>query len=290
MTAMKTIKRVFPAQEVDMGGIPVLQPFPTMSTEQIDPFLLLHHSKIKAPQGVHPLQAGIGPHPHRGFMPVSYVVKGSLHHRDSLGNSSIINEGGAQWLNAGRGIVHSERPSKELAQKGGAVEVVQVWINLPAAHKLSAPEYFGLEAAALPRISLGEGFNLELIAGTYQGEKSPVRTPFPLLFAVLKSENHKGRGFLEWEKNMEGGIYVVRGSAQLEGYGPLEEKQFYRFDPEFSEAGLEAREGFLALLMLGSPINESLATYGPFVMNSQTEVMEALRDYNQGKMGILIEE
>ena len=282
-----SLKRVFPSRKVDMGGIPVLQPFPTSTVEQIDPFLLLHHSKIKAREGSHPLQAGIGPHPHRGFAPVTYVIEGALHHRDSLGNSSIISEGGAQWLVAGRGIIHSERPSRELAESGGHVEVVQIWINLTRKNKMDAPNYVGLEKNDLTKLSLGSELNLELIAGGYGDEKGKVNPPFPLLFGALSG---KGSGVLEVPPNMEGGIYVIRGNGKISGHGLMEEKNFYHLESKVQSVDLDVEDEFLALVMLGQPIKESLATYGPFVMNNQTEIMEAMRDYNQGRMGILIEE
>lgn len=287
---MNTIERVLPAHEVDMGGIPVLQPFPTAATEQIDPLLLLHHSVIRTREGSHPLQAGIGPHPHRGFMPVTYVIRGALHHRDSLGNSSVITEGGAQWLNAGRGIIHSERPSKELARGGGEVEVVQVWINLPQSNKLSPPAYHGIEPSDIPRKALGEGVELGLIAGNYQDLKAPVETPFPVFFAELKSKSVKGNARFDIPTGMAGGLYVIKGRGRISGFGLFEAKNFYEFDGTIEEMSFETEGDFLALAMMGKPINEPLATYGPFVMNSQTEILEAMRDYNMGKMGILIEE
>ena len=122
-----------------MGGIPVLQPLPTTSVERIDPFLLLHHHAGMVEPGNHPRMVGVGPHPHRGFSPVTFIFKGDVHHRDSRGNSSIVKAGGVQWMNAGMGIIHSERPSKEFAEKGGEQEIIQLWINTPAAQKMKEP-------------------------------------------------------------------------------------------------------------------------------------------------------
>jgi len=287
---MKSIKRVFPSQEVDMGGIPVLQPFPTAQTEQINPFLLLHHSVISARAGSHPLQAGIGPHPHRGFMPVTYVIEGSLHHRDSLGNSSIIQSGGAQWLNAGKGIVHSERPSCEIAEQGGSVEVVQIWINLPQKAKMTNPEYIGVSHEDIPVKSSGTGLEFGLISGAYESLDPPVKPPFPVFFGVLRSDSEGGKGEISLPEGLSGGMYTIKGSGRVKGYGLVEEKNFYQFDEKEGKLAFKSEGEFLALIMLAEPLQEPLATYGPFVMNSQTEIMEALRDYNQGKMGVLIEE
>ncbi len=285
----KSVLRTFPAAKMDMGGIPVYQPFPTARVEQIDPFLLFHHSTINVKEGSAPLHAGVGPHPHRGFMPLTYVVKGSLHHRDSFGNSSVISEGGAQWLSAGRGIIHSERPSREIALNGGSVEVLQIWINLPKSHKMETPWYRGLEKDDLVSLDSPEGVTARLISGNYEGVKGPIQTPFPMF--VMSIQGEKGSsGSFKLPTNMKGGIYVIEGFGKMGGFGLIEEKTFYELDEAGEEMNLQFNSDFHAILLLGEPLNEPLATYGPFVMNSQTEVLEAMRDYNQGKMGILIEE
>lgn len=285
----KKITHTLPAAKLDMGGMPVYQPFPTNRLEQIDPFLLFHHSFIQVEKGVNPLHAGVGPHPHRGFMPVTYVIEGELHHRDSFGNSSVVRRGGAQWLRAGRGIVHSERPSAKLATSGGTAEVIQLWINLPQANKMETPSYLGIQVGEMPSVRLAEGLTLDIIAGEYEGIKGKASPPFPVFMAALKAES-KQRSKLLLPQGLDGGFYLIRGKGIAKGHGLIEEKSFYRLSMEGAELDIELEEGSLALFILGKPLNEPLATYGPFVMNTQTEIMESIRDYNQGKMGILIEE
>jgi hypothetical protein len=289
MKELKKINQTLPAFEVDMGGMPILQPFPTNQLEQIDPFLLLHHGHIKVREGENPLHAGVGPHPHRGFMPVTYVIDGELHHRDSFGNSSVVRPGGAQWLSAGRGIIHSERPSAKLAATGGAAEVIQLWINLPRANKMDTPSYLGIQAEDMESISIADGLTLDLISGEYEGSKGKANPPFPVFMAALKAEQNQ-KGKLSLSEGMDGGFYIIRGKGSVKGHGLIEEKSFYRLSMEGQELEIELEEGSLALFILGKPLNEPLATYGPFVMNTQTEIMETIRDYNQGKMGVLIEE
>ena len=286
---LKKIIQTLPAFEMDMGGMPVYQSFPTNRLEQIDPFLLFHHSQILVEKGINPLHAGVGPHPHRGFMPVTYVIEGELHHRDSFGNSSVVRPGGAQWLSAGRGIVHSERPSAALAATGGTAEVIQLWINLPKANKMETPGYLGIQPEEMTSMTISDGMTLDVISGDYDGNKGKAESPFPVFLAALKSEgNQKGKLILP--EGMDGGFYVIRGKGKVKGHGLIEEKSFYRTGMKGQGLEFEMEAGSLILILLAEPLNEPLATYGPFVMNTQTEIMESIRDYNQGKMGILIEE
>jgi redox-sensitive bicupin YhaK (pirin superfamily) len=284
-----SIKRAFPAFEVDMGGIPVYQPFPTNEVEQIDPFLLLHHSFIEVEKGINPLHAGVGPHPHRGFMPVTYVISGELHHRDSLGNSSVIGAGGAQWLNAGRGMTHSERPSAALAEEGGTAEVIQLWVNTPKKNKMDAPSYRGLSRNKLTHLEISKGMTLDLVSGSYSDKTGPIRSPFPVFFGIIRT-SESAQATFDVPKGQKGGVYVIKGSGAISGFGMIEDKHFYEFDAQAEQVELKLNSEAEILVIFGQPIDEPLATYGPFVMNTQTEIMESLRDYNMGKMGILIEE
>jgi quercetin 2,3-dioxygenase len=134
------------AEEFDMGGMPVRQAFPTGRVEQHDPFLLLHHADIKVPTHLDPDDAGVGPHPHRGFSPVTFIFKGGVHHRDSRGNDSVVYAGGAQWMNSGMGMMHSERPPKDIHEIGGRQEIIQLWINTPKKNKMDQPAYYPLQA------------------------------------------------------------------------------------------------------------------------------------------------
>ncbi len=273
---------------VDMGGIPVRQPLPTQALSQIDPFLLFHHGSFHIAEGVHPLQAGVGPHPHRGFSPVTIVLDGEVHHRDSLGNSNVVGAGGVQWINAGKGIVHSERPSVELAKTGGTMEVIQLWVNTPASAKLDPAAYQSVLASDLPELDLNGG-RVQVIAGTLNGIKGPIKSPLDLLIARIHYSSAEPLN-LPVPQHFNAALYIRSGKAKLAGYGPLEENTLYHLDSDGDGLILTETVNFDAILIAGAPIGEPVANYGPFVMNNQTEIMEALRDYQQGKMGVLIEE
>src|SRR5688500_3399223 len=147
----RTVSNLLYAHPYDMGGIPIKQPFPTAKVDQIDPFLLLHHAEIKVSKHIDPSQAGVGPHPHRGFSPVTFIFKGGVHHSDSRRNNSVVYAGGAQLMNAGMGAIHSERPPDDIHEIGGSQEIIQLWINSPAKNKMDPPAYFPLQAADTPK-------------------------------------------------------------------------------------------------------------------------------------------
>ncbi len=172
----RSVSRLLYAHQMDMGGMPIRQPLPTQNVEQIDPFLLLHHANIKAPSHVEPDHAGVGPHPHRGFSPVTFIFQGGVHHRDSRGNDSVIYAGGAQWMNAGMGIIHSERPPHDIHEIGGRQEIIQLWINTPAKNKMDQPAYFPLSAEEAPKVTSPDG----LVNGkVFSGEVLNVKGPIP---------------------------------------------------------------------------------------------------------------
>lgn len=285
---MKTVKRLYFAEMVDMGGMPVRQPLPTRQVEQIDPFLLLHHHRGEFPGLQHPRSLGVPPHPHRGFSPVTFVIEGEVHHRDSLGNSTVVGAGGVQWLKAGRGITHSERPSMELAHNGGVQEILQLWVNLPAKNKMDPPRYWNLAASDLPPVGPSSSA-LRLVSGKL-GEKSGAaqdETRVTSVFGELKA----GDSFeFPVEAGQNSALYVVRGKVKVNGYGAVDALHLAEFEANGDAVELEAVEDTYLLLLAAPPLHEPVATYGPIVMNTTTEIMEALRDAQQGKMGFLVEE
>lgn len=281
----RSVKQTLYAEMVDMGGIPVRQPFPTRSTEQIDPFLLLHHHISGIPEGTSERTAGVGPHPHRGFAPVTFIFQGDVHHRDSRGNDSIVKAGGVQWMEAGMGISHSERPSAELAEKGGTQEIIQLWINTPAKDKMNQPWYKAVHAGDIP--ILGNS-NTGVVSGQVQGITGPVQTSWPVI--ALKGEWKNGdEDRFDIPESYNAFLYLLDGSMNIDNYGLAEGLNTYVFRNDGDTISLKARENTRFILLAAPPINEPLAMYGPFVMNNQTQIMQALRDYQMGKMGILIE-
>ncbi|MEP5611022.1 MAG: pirin family protein [Cyclobacteriaceae bacterium] len=278
------VKQTLYAHMVDMGGIPVRQPLPTASIEQIDPFLLLHHHIGNIKENTDPKNAGVGPHPHRGFSPVTFIYQGDVHHRDSRNNSSVVKAGGVQWMNAGMGIIHSERPSNELTSKGGTQEIIQLWINTPQSGKMHQPEYQAFQNEDLPKISS----ELSVVAGK-QGEISgPAKSEMPIAAAMgVIKPGEKITLSSPYQHSM---LYVLNNAVKLEGHGLVEQLNLLVFEEDTNEINLLAEEDTKILFLSADPLNEPLATYGPFVMNSQSEIMEAMRDYQMGKMGVLIEE
>lgn len=286
----RSIKRIIPAQKVNMGGIILDQSLPVHEVEQIDPFLLIHHWASELPGGEKERDLGVGPHPHRGFSPVTLIFKGAVHHRDSLGTKSVIEAGGAQWMNSGKGIVHSERPPKELAEKGGDFELIQFWANTPASRKLEPAKYQPLTAEKTPTIVSEDGkVKAGVVAGEALGKTGPIELMTPML--VMRFEIGKG-GKMEVPipKGFNALLYLLDGKAEVNGDRHAGGKDLVWFENDGENISFEGLEETRAILLAGAPLSEPLATYGPFVMNNQTEIMEALRDYQQGKMGVLIEE
>lgn len=286
----RTVARLLYAHLVDMGGFPVRQPLPANPVEQLDPFLLLHHADVKAPTHIDPDNAGIGPHPHRGFSPVTFIFKGGVHHRDSRGNDSTIYAGGAQWMNAGMGIIHSERPPHDIHQIGGRQEIIQLWINTPAKNKMDQPMYFPLKAEEVPSVKSEDGsVKINVFAGELAGSKGPAPSLTPVNAATLEFSTG-GTVSVALPVHHNTLMYVLDGKLSVEGFGLVEGLHLVHFKNDGEGITATALEDTRALLLSGEPLNEKVVSYGPFVMNTQTQILEALRDYQLGKMGVLIEE
>jgi redox-sensitive bicupin YhaK (pirin superfamily) len=285
----RTVKTLLYADPYDMGGLPIRQPFPSGAVEQIDPFILLHHASVKVPEHIDPDHGGVGPHPHRGFSPVTFIFKGGVHHRDSRGNDSVIYEGGAQWMNAGMGVIHSERPPHDIHDRGGRQEIIQLWINTPAKHKMDVPQYFPLAAEDTPTfVSEDKLVRMRVQSGELLGIKGPIPAMSPVNAATLDFKKG-GKISIPLPTNHNAFIYLLDGKMNVEGFGLVEFHHAVPFNNDGDQITLEALEDTRILLMSGEPLNEKVVAHGPFVMNSETEILEAMRDYQKGKMGILIE-
>jgi quercetin 2,3-dioxygenase len=277
----RTVSHLLYGEVVSMGGMPIRQPFPTNNIEQIDPFLLLHHHKTTAGE---PFE-GVGAHPHRGFSPVSFIFEGSLRHQDSRGNDSVISAGGIQWMNAGMGIIHSERPVNPHEN----LELIQLWINTPAAHKMDQPVYIPVKAEEAGSFKSEDGLvSANVFAGEVLGVKGKVNALSAVNSATLTLKK-SGRISIPVPADHNAFMYLLDGAIKLEGYGLVEEKNAVVFKNDGDGLSLSATENTRILFMTGKPLHEKVVSYGPFVMNSQTQIMEAMRDYQMGKMGVLIE-
>jgi redox-sensitive bicupin YhaK (pirin superfamily) len=273
-----------------MGGFPVRQPFPTQSLDQIDPFLLLHHADIKTQRHIDPGHAGVGPHPHRGFSPVTFIFQGGVHHRDSRGNDNTLYAGGAQWMNAGMGIIHSERPPLDIHERGGRQEIIQLWINTPAAHKMDQPAYFPVSDEAVPKWKSNDGkATVSLFSGELLGLKGPIPSHTEVNAAtIVLAKGGRIELFIPEEHNAF--VYLLDGGVTVDGFGMVEKLNAIVFSNDGEGIALEGTEDTRLLLMTGKPLNEKVVSHGPFVMNTQTEILESMRDYQTGKMGVLIED
>ncbi|HEY5825672.1 MAG TPA: pirin family protein [Cyclobacteriaceae bacterium] len=286
----RTVSHLLYAEQYDMGGMPIRQPFPTNNVDSIDPFLLLHHADLKVPTHIDPDDAGVGPHPHRGFSPVTFIFNGGVHHRDSRGNDSVIYAGGAQWMNAGMGMIHSERPPKDIHEIGGRQEIIQLWINTPAAHKMDQPLYFPLSAGEAPEVISEDGkVKTRIFSGEVLGKKGPIPSHTEVNAATLELKKG-GKISIPLPANHSAVIYLLDGKLNVEGYGLAEGLHAVLFKNDGEGIAFEALEDTRILLLSGKPLNEKVAKHGPFVMNNQTQILEAMRDYQMGKMGVLIEE
>lgn len=285
--SLKTIKKIIPARKVNMGGHLLDQPLPSLEAEYIDPFLLIHHWKNIAPGGERQQEVGVGPHPHRGFSPVTFIYKGDIQHRDSLGNNAIVDEGGTQWMFAGKGITHSERPSKKLAEEGGELEFIQFWVNAPSENKMEAAFYKPIFAAETPTIE-NDNYSIQVVCGEYEGVKGSVEyySPLVLLRGHIKSSAELR---INLDPTFNTILYQLDGSLSVNGKD-TEKKEMVWFNQDGAEIEIIAKENTRFIVLAGEPINEPMKSYGPFVMNTQTEIMEAIKDSQIGKMGVLIEE
>jgi len=289
-TTIKDVKYLLPATEIDMGGFPVKQALPTQKVQQWDPFLLLHHAKAKYSNRRLAKHQGVGPHPHRGFSPVTFVIEGEVHHRDSWGNNQIAKQGEVQWMHAGAGIVHSERPSDALIESGGGQEIIQLWINSPANKKMIPPTYSYVPDEGMTLFSSDDKLiTNKLIAGNYDGLTGKIVSQSDLL-VIWGMGKQGGAQQLTIPKGYSSMLYLIKGNITLKGYGLIEAEHLAVFDHQGDVIDMSFKENGQFILLCGRPIDEPVTQSGPYVMNTQTEILEAMRDYQMGKFGILIEE
>jgi len=286
----RSIRRIVHAKGFKMGKIYVKQPLPATGIGNIDPFLLLHHAgPFDIPAGTDYKTEGVGPHPHRGFEPVSFVFQGSLSHRDSLGNTERLEAGDTQWMTSGKGIIHSERPDKQIATTGGTQEFIQLWVNLPKAHKMSAPGYQNIIKKEVTPLSPDNGKGeIYVLAGSQGNTKGKATTFTPINACRCEFEANASHVF-ELPTSHNALLYVLKGSAVLNGNKRIGKEEMAYFNNDGDAVHIETSEDTWFIVLSGEPIDEPVATYGPFVMNTQEELAAAVHDYNSGKMGRLIE-
>jgi redox-sensitive bicupin YhaK (pirin superfamily) len=228
----------------------------------------------------------VGEHPHRGFETVTIAYQGSIAHRDSGGHAGVIHPGDVQWMTAASGVVHEEKQEAEFARQGGTLEMVQLWVNLPKAYKMSPPRYQSLTKQQIPVVQL-EGGALRVIAGEYGGARGPANTFTPVNLFDVRIEAG-GRAPLELPEGFNTAVVLLKGGVVINGRDELAgEARIAVFGTDGTELTLEARTASTLLVLNGAPIREPVASYGPFVMNTESELRQAVEDYRAGRMGHL---
>jgi redox-sensitive bicupin YhaK (pirin superfamily) len=252
--------------------------------KHISPFLLLDHA---GPAEFTPTteRRGVGQHPHRGFETVTIVYKGELEHRDSTGSGGKIGPGDVQWMTAASGILHEEFHSDGFAKSGGTLEMVQLWVNLPARDKMADPGYQTILDADIPSIALQDNAgSLRLIAGAFDGHKGPARTFTPVDLWDIRLNAGKSLT-LDLHEGRNTALVVLRGTVQVNGLEPVRQGQLALFDRKGDQLTLEASEDAVVLLLSGEPIDEPIVGHGPFVMNTEQEIHQAFADFQSGRFG-----
>ncbi len=288
MNTLKTIQHKTGSPLVDMGPIRLRQPIPNTGLEQVDPFILLHHyGPYAISEFNNPFD--LGPHPHRGFEPITLLFKGEQLHRDSLGNEMLVKAGDVQWTTAGRGIIHAEGPAKEFVEKGGELEGIQLWLNLPAEHKMMPAAYQHVKSEDIPVVeNEDKSIILKVIAGEQQGKKGIIKTQTVVNTYTVQTKE-SGKMNVAIPQDHESLVYLLDGEVLVNDEALLKKgaMQMVTFNQDGNFIQIESKAKSTLLILSGEPIEEEVAQYGPYVMNTQTEIMEAMRDFQQGKMGYL---
>jgi redox-sensitive bicupin YhaK (pirin superfamily) len=275
---------------VNMGPIRLRQPLPSFQINDADPFILLHHyGPYEISPDSNPFD--LGPHPHRGFEPITFLIQGEQLHRDSLGNHSVVKGGDVQWTTAGKGIVHAEGPTKDFVAKGGKLEGIQLWLNLPSTHKMMDPAYQHVKGEEMPVVKSEDGkISFKLVAGDYSDTTGKITTQTPITL-LWGNADAGGSENVEIAKNHAVLIYLIKGALTINGEEALNEEgvRMLTFGSEGDELSIVADAESEFLVLSGKPLKEKVATHGPFVMNTQEEIQQAMLDYQNGLMGTIDE-
>jgi quercetin 2,3-dioxygenase len=276
----RSVKHLHRAMPDDIGDLRTQRPLPNRQLEQIDPFLFLNHH---GPQVYPPRNRGLpfGPHPHRGFETVTFIVEGSLAHRDTGGHESVIHSGGVQWMTAGRGLEHAELSPEEFLRDGGPLELLQLWVNLPSRLKMTDPRYVGLQKDEIPSLTSDEGrVTVHPISGEWDSQRGPIESLTDVAMSTIELAAG-GRVSLPAPQGRNVFLYVVRGQVSVSGT-TAPAMQLVEMHDDGDAIELEALEPSLLLFGHATPYNEPVVAHGPFVMNTHEEIQQAIRDYHAG--------
>jgi len=286
----KKIEKIYsrPARPGMVGdGFRVFNYFPNaeITQQRVSPFLMMDFN-AEYDFGPSEHLRGVDVHPHKGFETVTIAYKGSVAHHDSTGNSGVINPGDVQWMTAGSGILHKEYHEKKFSKKGGPFEMIQLWVNLPAKDKLTAPQYQAITAGQMGKVTLaGSNGIVNVIAGSFNGQKGPANTFTPVnMFDIrLNKDGELTTGIPTGHNTV---LLVVNGGVTVNGE-QAGQHDLVLFSNAGEEITIKAKEHSVILLLSGEPINEPIAQYGPFVMNTHRELQEAFQEFQSGKFGVL---
>lgn len=277
----RTVSRSHPAFRDDIADLTTRRPVPGPGIDQVDPFLFLNHH---GPQIYQPGNGGLpfGPHPHRGFETVTFIIDGNLAHHDTGGHESVIEAGGVQWMTAGSGLIHAEVSPPSFKAAGGSLEILQLWINLPSRLKMTPPRYTGVQADGIPAVTVagGEGV-LNLISGRWSGREGPIRSLTGVFMATVKLAAG-ARAELPAPAGRSVFLYVVSGRAKVSGTD-VEPWYLVEMKDDGDSVLVEGVDPVTLLFGHADPIGEPVVARGPFVMNTEAEIAQAIRDYQAGK-------
>ena len=283
------MKKVIGIQGNDQGhwvgdGFPVRTLFFYQDLgKQMSPFLMLDYA---GPAEFPPTteRKGVGSHPHRGFETVTIVYKGEVAHKDSTGQGGVIGPGDVQWMTAGSGILHEEFHAEGFAKNGGTLDMVQLWVNLPANLKMTKPAYQAILDQQIPNIELKHGAGVaRIIAGDFDGHRGPAHTFTPMNVIDLKLR--KGKATIATHEGWNTSLIVLKGAVEAGDGVVAKDAQMLMFSSQGQDIQLNTLEDSIALLLSGEPIDEPIVGYGPFVMNTKEEITQAMQDFNSGSFG-----
>lgn len=262
----------------------VRQPLPHKDFRFANPFIVIHHL---GPEEIKPgQQLRIHPHPHRGFAPVTFMLQGEGYHKDNAGHSETIKAGDVQWMFAGKGLLHSEGPSEKLLREGGTQEFLQIWVNVPQAHKWDEPSYQSVRKEQMPEVWQQEGVHLRLASGTADTKTGPIKTYTPVITAIGEIERGK-QVTIEATPGYWTLLYVAKGNIRVNHEQEIAQHNLVVFEKEHDEIILSASHDSQILYLSAEPIEEPVAAKDNFVMNTLEEANQAIQDYKDGKFGTL---
>ena len=275
----RSVQQVHPALREDIGDLVTRRPLPGPGLPQVDPFLFLNHH---GPQTYPPSNRGLpfGPHPHRGFETVTFILSGSLAHKDTGGGESVVEAGGVQWMTAGRGLVHAELSPDAFKREGGPLEILQLWVNLPARLKKTEPRYVGLAAEQIAKSAPAPGVLMRAVSGM---PGAPLDSLTGVMLATVQFAAD-GQAMLPAPAGRSVLFYTVRGSARVGGT-EIAPRHLATIANDGEGVHVTSPGGCLLLYGHADPIGEPVVAHGPFVMNTQAEIVEAVRDYQLGRFG-----